>query len=91
MASLIQPVAESYFNYSTFITKPAKKYFNYIKKITNYGSSKFYIKFYYKSQQFQNFYKLRQKLLQITAGITNCSVITMCIITLLMTYNIKII
>ena len=91
MASLIQPVAESYFNHRTFITKPAKKYFNYIKKITNYGSSKFYIKFYYKSRQFQNFYKLRQKLLQITAGITNCSVITICIITLLMTYNIKII
>ena len=91
MASLIQPVAESYFNHRTFITKPAKKYFNYIKKITNYGSSKFYIKFYYKSRQFQNFYKLSQKLLQITAGITNCSVITMCIITLLMTYNIKII
>ena len=36
--------------------------------IINYGS-------------FQNYYKLRQKILQITAGITKCGVITNCVVT----------
>ena len=36
--------------------------------ITSYGS-------------FENYYKLCQKLLQITAGITDCCVITNCVVT----------
>ena len=47
-----------------------------------------------KYDSFQNYYKLRQKWLQITAGITNCGVITNCVVaieTLLLSMNIMII
>lgn len=53
--------------------------------ITNYCSSNFLnlliiytscVKFYYKLQQFSKYYCSSQKLLQLIAGITNCSINT---------------